>query len=88
MSEPARESDPAPDTDTDTEARELLETLVSTPSPTPEDGECAAALAAFFESHVREVFFDEVGNVRAPADDRLLYTSHVDTVPGYIPLPI
>jgi len=88
VSEPARESDSAPDTDTDTEARELLETLVSTPSPTPEEGECAAALAAFFESHGREVFLDEVGNVRAPADDSVLYTSHVDTVPGDIPVRI
>ena len=86
MSEPARESDPAPDTDTDTEARELLETLVSTPSPTPEEGECAAALVDFFESHGREVFLDEVGNVRAPADDSVLYTSHIDTVPGDVPV--
>ena len=84
MSEPARESGLAPDT----EARELLETLVSTPSPTPEEGECAAALAAFFESHGREVFVDEVGNVRAPADDSVLYTSHIDTVPGDIPVRI
>ena len=82
MSEPARESAP------DTEARELLETLVSTPSPTPEESECAAALVDFFESHGREVFIDEVGNVRAPADDSVLYTSHVDTVPGDIPVRI
>ncbi|WP_181692020.1 [LysW]-lysine hydrolase [Natronomonas sp. LN261] len=76
------------DADVDTEARELLEKLVSIPSPTPEEDECAAALAAFFEAHGRDVFIDDVGNVRAPADDSVLYTSHVDTVPGDIPVRI
>jgi LysW-gamma-L-lysine carboxypeptidase len=72
----------------DEEARELLETLVSTPSPTGEEGACAEALASFFERHDREVYLDEVGNVRAPADDSVLYTSHVDTVPGEIPVRV
>ncbi|CAI50724.1 acetylornithine deacetylase [Natronomonas pharaonis DSM 2160] len=78
------ESTPSPDE----EARDLLETLVSIPSPTPEETECAEALAGFFESHGRDVFIDEVGNVRAPADDSVLYTSHIDTVPGDIPVRI
>ncbi|WP_435196196.1 [LysW]-lysine hydrolase [Natronomonas sp. EA1] len=73
---------------TDTEARELLETLVSIPSPSGEEQEAAEALAAFFERHDREVYIDEVGNVRAPADDSVLYTSHIDTVPGDIPVRI
>ena len=72
----------------DEEARELLETLVSIPSPTGEEGACAEALASFFERHDREVYLDEVGNVRAPADDSVLYTSHVDTVPGEIPVRV
>jgi LysW-gamma-L-lysine carboxypeptidase len=72
----------------DEEARELLETLVSIPSPTPDESECAAALAEFFRDHDREVSIDEVGNVRAPADDSVLYTSHIDTVPGDIPVRI
>ncbi len=72
----------------DDEARELLETLVATPSPTPEEDDCAAALVAFLESHGREAFRDEVGNVRAPADDSVLYTSHVDTVPGDVPVRV
>jgi len=72
----------------DTEARDLLERLVSIPSPTPEEDDCADALASFFEAHDRDVFRDEVGNVRAPADDSVLYTSHVDTVPGDIPVRI
>ncbi|WP_178915778.1 [LysW]-lysine hydrolase [Natronomonas gomsonensis] len=72
----------------DEEARDLLETLVSIPSPTPEEAECAEALAAFFEDHGRDVFIDEVGNVRAPADDSVLYTSHIDTVPGDIPVRV
>ncbi|MUV86899.1 [LysW]-lysine hydrolase [Natronomonas sp. CBA1123] len=86
-------SDAAANTDgdaiaADEEARDLLETLVSIPSPTPEEAECAEALAEFFEEHDREVFIDEVGNVRAPADDSVLYTSHIDTVPGDIPVRV
>ncbi|MEF8778436.1 MAG: [LysW]-lysine hydrolase, partial [Natronomonas sp.] len=73
---------------TDSEARELLEELVSTPSPTPEETACAEVLASFFEANDRTVFIDEVGNVRAPADDSVLYTSHIDTVPGDIPVRI
>jgi len=81
-------SDAAPEPAADREARDLLETLVSTPSPTPEEAECAEALAAFLEERGRDVFRDEAGNVRAPADDSVLYTSHVDTVPGEIPVRV
>ena len=70
----------------DAEARELLERLVSIPSPTPEEDACADALVSFFESQGREAFRDDAGNVRAPADDNVLYTSHIDTVPGDIPV--
>ncbi|WP_255198359.1 [LysW]-lysine hydrolase [Halorarius litoreus] len=72
----------------DTEARDLLYDLVSIPSPTGEERECAERLVEFFEAHDREVWLDEVGNVRAPADDRALFTSHIDTVPGDIPVRI
>jgi LysW-gamma-L-lysine carboxypeptidase len=72
----------------DTEARELLERLVSIPSPTGEEAACAAALVEFFQGHDRDVYLDEVGNVRAPAEDALLLTSHVDTVPGDIPVRV
>jgi len=72
----------------DDEARELLVDLVSTPSPTGEEAAAAERLADFFEAHDREVWIDEVGNVRAPADDAVLLTSHVDTVPGEIPVEI
>ncbi|MCQ4332915.1 [LysW]-lysine hydrolase [Natronomonas sp. F2-12] len=81
-------SETAPTLPADTEARELLEELVSTPSPTPEETACAEVLADFFERNGRTVFVDEVGNVRAPADDSVLYTSHIDTVPGDIPVRI
>ena len=67
------------------EARELLADLVATPSPSGEEAAAAERLAAFFESHDREVWIDDVGNVRAPADDSVLLTSHVDTVPGDVP---
>jgi LysW-gamma-L-lysine carboxypeptidase len=72
----------------DGEARELLERVVATPSPTGEEEAAAAELVEFFESHGREAWTDEVGNVRAPADDALLLTSHVDTVPGDIPVRV
>ncbi|WP_299237074.1 M20/M25/M40 family metallo-hydrolase [Natronomonas sp.] len=84
MSDAGANADGTPDT----EARELLEALVSTPSPTTEEAACAEVLASFLESHGRTVFVDEVGNVRAPADDSALYTSHIDTVPGDIPVRI
>jgi LysW-gamma-L-lysine carboxypeptidase len=70
------------------EARELLIDLVSTPSPSGEEEEAAGILVDFFEAHGREVFVDEVGNVRAPADDTVLMTSHIDTVPGNIPVAV
>ena len=72
----------------DTEARDLLERIVSIPSPSGEERACAEALVEFLESHGREASLDEVGNVRAPADDGVLLTSHVDTVPGDIPVRV
>jgi len=74
--------------DADMVARELLYELVSIPSPTGEEGNAAERLAAFFEVNDREVWLDEVGNVRAPADDSVLLTSHIDTVPGEIPVRV
>jgi len=69
-------------------ARELLQGLVETPSPSGEEAAAAERLVAFFESHGREAWTDDVGNVRAPADDAALLTSHVDTVPGDIPVRV
>ncbi|MDL5362867.1 [LysW]-lysine hydrolase [Halalkalicoccus sp. NIPERK01] len=67
-------------------ARDLLVDLVSIPSPSGEERAAAERLVEFFEAHDREVRIDDVGNVRAPADDRVLLTSHIDTVPGEIPV--
>ncbi|ACV11673.1 N-acetyl-ornithine/N-acetyl-lysine deacetylase [Halorhabdus utahensis DSM 12940] len=76
-----------PTADVSTEdARELLIDLVEIPSVSGDVEDAAAELAAFFESHGREVWIDDVGNVRAPADDGVLLTSHIDTVPGDIPV--
>jgi len=76
------------ETATRTEPRQLLIDLVEVPSVTRDERRCAERLAAFFEKHDREVWIDEVGNVRAPADDGVLLTSHIDTVPGDIPVEI
>jgi LysW-gamma-L-lysine carboxypeptidase len=71
-----------------TEGRELLEDLVAIPSVSGEEAAAAERLAAYFEAHDREVWLDSIGNVRAPADDSVLLTSHVDTVPGDIPVRV
>lgn len=70
------------------DAEELLIDLVSIPSPSGSEDDCAAHLASFLEAYGREVWIDDVGNVRAPADDSVLLTSHIDTVPGDIPVRV
>jgi LysW-gamma-L-lysine carboxypeptidase len=67
-------------------ARDLLVDLVSTPSVSGEEDEAAAVLVEFLEAHGRAVHRDAVGNVRAPGDDAVLLTSHLDTVPGDVPV--
>jgi len=71
-----------------TRPRTLLQDLVETPSVSGNERACAERLVEFFEEHDREVWLDDVGNVRAPADDGVLLTSHVDTVPGDIPVRV
>ena len=66
----------------DSPGRRLLADLVATPSPSGQEEKVAERLRAFFEEHGRDVFVDAAGNVRAPADDTVLLTSHLDTVPG------
>jgi LysW-gamma-L-lysine carboxypeptidase len=68
--------------------RELLTELVGIPSVTGEERACAEQLVTFFETHDREAWIDEIGNVHAPADDGVLLTSHIDTVPGDIPVKV
>ncbi|MFB6310451.1 MAG: [LysW]-lysine hydrolase [Salinirussus sp.] len=69
-------------------ARELLVKLVGIPSVSGEERACAEQLVTYFEEHGRNAWVDEVGNVRAPADDGVLLTSHIDTVPGEIPVRV
>jgi LysW-gamma-L-lysine carboxypeptidase len=70
------------------EARDLLESMVATPSVSGDEREACELLVDFFADHGREAWLDDVGNVRAPADDSVLLTSHVDTVPGEIPVRV
>ena len=72
----------------DTPARKLLYDMVSIPSPSRDEERAAERLVDFFEANGREAWIDEVGNVRAPANDAVLLTSHVDTVPGDIPVEV
>ncbi len=69
-------------------ARDLLVRLVRTPSVSGDEAACAQELAGFLRRHDREVWLDDAGNVRAPGDDGVLLTSHVDTVPGEIPVRV
>ncbi|WP_224333309.1 [LysW]-lysine hydrolase [Haloprofundus halobius] len=82
------ESDGAYHDALDTGGKQLLYDLVSTPSVSGDEADAAAVLVEFFETHDREVWVDEVGNVRAPADDSVLLTSHIDTVPGEVPVEV
>ena len=82
------ETDADTETPVRTEGRELLEDLVAIPSVSGEEAAAAERLGAYFEAHDREVRTDSVGNLRAPADDSVLLTSHVDTVPGDIPVRV
>jgi LysW-gamma-L-lysine carboxypeptidase len=70
------------------DAEALLVELVSTPSPSGEEDAAAEALASFLRDHGRAVERDAAGNVRAPGDDAVLLTSHVDTVPGEVPVRV
>jgi LysW-gamma-L-lysine carboxypeptidase len=72
----------------ETAVRDLLVELCETPSVSGDEAACAQRLLAFFEEHGREAWTDEVGNVHAPADDGALLTSHLDTVPGEIPVRV
>ena len=71
-----------------TEARELLVTLVETPSVSGDEAACAQRLLDFFAEHGRAAWTDDVGNVHAPTDSGVLLTSHIDTVPGQIPVRV
>ncbi|MFB6133389.1 MAG: [LysW]-lysine hydrolase [Halanaeroarchaeum sp.] len=64
--------------------RTLLRALVETPSVSGGEYAAGQVLVDAFSAADRELAVDEVGNVRAPADDSVLLTSHIDTVPGEI----
>lgn len=81
-------AEPTLDSVRTTPGRDLLVDLVSTPAVSGDESAAAGILVDFFEAHSREAFVDEVGNVHAPGDDALLLTSHIDTVPGEIPVTV
>ncbi|MFB6113253.1 MAG: [LysW]-lysine hydrolase [Halodesulfurarchaeum sp.] len=81
-------SEPAESAVSSDVAQDLLLDLVDTPSVSGNESACADRLQEFFRAHGRESFLDDVGNVRAPGDESVLLTSHLDTVPGDIPVRI
>jgi len=68
--------------------RDLLRELVATPSVSGGEGDAAALLVEYFADAGREARVDAAGNVRAPGDDSVLLTGHLDTVPGEIPVRV
>lgn len=70
------------------DTHDLLSDLVSTPSVSGAESACASVLVEYFENAGRNVYLDAVGNVRAPGNDAVLLTSHLDTVPGSIPVRV
>ncbi|MBS3760548.1 MAG: [LysW]-lysine hydrolase [Halodesulfurarchaeum sp.] len=70
------------------DARSLLKDVVETPSVSGSETAVAKRLQAFFDQHGRETWIDEAGNLRAPADESVVLTSHMDTVPGEIPVRV
>jgi LysW-gamma-L-lysine carboxypeptidase len=70
------------------EAKSLLFDLVSTPSFSGKEQHCSKLIIDFFENHNREAWLDDSGNVCSPANDAVLLTSHMDTVPGETPVKI
>jgi LysW-gamma-L-lysine carboxypeptidase len=68
--------------------RDLLRDLVSTPSVSGGESAAADVLVEYFTDSGREATVDDAGNVRAPGDDSVLLTSHLDTVPGEIPVRV
>ncbi|MFW6153290.1 MAG: [LysW]-lysine hydrolase [Halobacteriota archaeon] len=73
---------------TDGWAHQLVIDLVSAYSPSGAEDAVAEHLVSVFEEHGRSAWCDEVGNVRAPADDVVLLTSHMDTVTGELPVVV
>jgi LysW-gamma-L-lysine carboxypeptidase len=70
------------------EARALLRNLVETRSVSGDEEAVAKRLRSFFQAHDRSAHIDDVGNLRAPADESVLLTSHMDTVPGEVPVRV
>lgn len=66
-------------------AWDLLYDVVSIPSVSGDEAAVAHRLREFFDAHDRDSFVDDVGNVRAPGNE-ILVTSHIDTVPGDVPV--
>lgn len=71
-----------------TTAQDLVRDLVSISSVSGMETPAAERLLEFFETNGREAWLDDVGNVRAPGNDDVLLTSHIDTVPGEIPVRV
>jgi LysW-gamma-L-lysine carboxypeptidase len=74
---------------TDREAIDLLEALVSIPSPSGEERAAAGWLVDWMNAHGFAATVDAVGNAvghRGSGARRILLLSHIDTFPGQLPV--
>jgi LysW-gamma-L-lysine carboxypeptidase len=74
---------------TPSESVELLENLVSTPSPSGQEREASAYLVSWMATHGFDAGVDEVGNAvgtRGDGPRRVMLLGHIDTFPGELPV--
>jgi len=74
-----------------TDAVELLQALVATPSPSRHEGDASALLVQWMGDHGFQASIDEVGNavgLRGTGPREVLLLGHIDTFPGEVPVRI
>lgn len=75
--------------DLQTEAVDLLNTLVSIPSPSLQEAQASAFLANWFNRHGMTGYVDEAGSavgVKGEGEKEILLLGHIDTFPGEVPV--
>lgn len=70
-------------------AEQLLEDLISVPSPSGEEAEASAYLVNWMAAHGLEALVDEAGNAVGRAGEgelQIVLLGHIDTFPGEVPV--
>lgn len=75
--------------DLQTEAINLLTTLVSIPSPSEQEAAASAYLVEWMQAHGLNAYVDDAGSavgVKGDGEKEILLLGHIDTFPGEVPL--